>query len=147
MGTVACALATGTAPDNFAACFIVDSRTLSYNNISASCLSGSSCTESTEMLPYGVGILNPVSKPKLTSNAVRDHLIRMNAIFQFAKVNDFVNINIFEGVNVEKQDVNRGPWSKEELEILFAKSNFQTFIEPHSRIHYWVPLVAAFTGA
>jgi len=88
-----------------------------------------------------------LDKPKLTSNAVRDHLIRMNAIFQFAKVNDFVNINIFEGVNVKKQDVNRGPWSKEELEILFAKSNFQTFIEPHSRTHYWVPLVAAFTGA
>lgn len=88
-----------------------------------------------------------LNKPKLTNNAVRDHLIRMNAIFHFAKLNDFVNINVFEGVNVKKQDVTRGPWSKAELAILFAKSNFQNFIEPHSRTHYWIPIVAAFTGA
>ena len=89
-----------------------------------------------------------LKRPKLTQNAVRDHLIRINAVFKFAKKKKYLAENIFDDITVEKQKGRkREPFTKEELYILFEEQNFLAFQHAGYPSRYFAPLLAAFTGA
>jgi len=87
-----------------------------------------------------------IDKPKLTNNAVRDHIIRINALFNYARIKKYADYNIFEGVTVKKAIVNRTPFTPTEISYLITKPNFKAFQLRDSQTHYWPVLLAAYTG-
>lgn len=88
-----------------------------------------------------------LDKPKMTDSGVSDHLVRIKAFFEFLKRRRFVEFNIFDDIGVKSTRNSRTPFTKPELQHLFKRDNFARFQREGCPSHYWIPLLAAWTGA
>lgn len=83
----------------------------------------------------------------LSTSTISGHLDRMRVFFEFATSRDFTNKQIFNDVDVTVTHNSYEPFTDQELELLFDWSTFSTFQRTNKPSHYWVMLIALFTGA
>lgn len=90
-------------------------------------------------------------KPKetLSSKTVNKRLQTISALFRWAQKNGYSTDNPFEGMTV-KLGVNavdrRDPFTDSDLKAIFGSNGFVRF-DPKRPNHFWLPMLALFTGA
>ena len=92
-------------------------------------------------------ILQMKPKPMSTTTA-RLHIERISALFEFAIKEQHTDYNPFSGLKPKKAtrpDQERKQFTREDLAALFAPDHFQP--QPGKPSRYWIPLIAAYTGA
>lgn len=81
----------------------------------------------------------------LSTKRIEGHLKRMNEIFNDLAERRLITFNIFKDVQIKITSPRKyQPFQIDELEAIFACENVQ--VEPLWPSHYWIPLLALYTG-
>ena len=90
-------------------------------------------------------------KPRdtLAVNTVNKHLMRVSALFAWAKKHGYVRENYFDKLTLKKKrraHEERAAFTETELTALFGTDQYRDhrFLHPH---YYWLPLLGLYTGA
>jgi len=104
-------------------------------------------SEKTRILSYDEVI--KLNKPTVTKDTADGHISKIKAFFSRAKILNYATDNIFQAIEIDRnvEKTSRDSFTEEALTVLFNEDNFLDFQKEGFPSHYWVPLLAVFTGA
>jgi len=97
-------------------------------------------------LPYKEAMQLPPEFQKMNPSTVRDHLTRLNTVFQFAGKKNYSVQQIFADLPIRGETTHYEKFAEDDITTLFNPSTYQKFQRKGKSSHYFAALLGLFTG-